>query len=462
MKATFNEDEIERFYADEKAYCLGAPHDRPGAPRRPLVVRGEGAYFWDAKGKKYVDFMSQVFNVNVGMGNRKVIDAMKRQLDALPYTSYRYLSFPKIELAKRLAEIMPGDLDQTFFSNSGSEANDTAIKIAQIYKATPKMIGVWDSYHGSTYATVSLGGSALMRVVPGMSIFEEFKHVPPPYCYRCAFGRKYPECDLQCARFLEYTIEKEQPVAAFVGEPVCSWAGQAVPPKEYWPMVRKICSEKSVLLIFDEVMTGFARTGKMFACENWNVVPDIMTLAKGITAGYAPMGATAVTKPLADYIAEKGLPHYYTYGGHALACATALAVIDYYTKENVAEKAAKMGDYMTKELHEIEERHQIIGDIRGLGLMIGVEFVANRETKEPIEPRNLTKEQRGDPKYNPIIYLQELSLEKGLTLALSPGTCILRLMPTLVITKEQVDEGLKILEDVLAAVEKRFNLPKKQ
>lgn len=462
LKAIFNEDEIERLYADEKAYCLGSPRDRPGAPQRPLVVRGEGAYFWDARGKKYVDFTAQVFNVNVGMGNRKVIEAMKRQLDALPYTNFRYLSLPKIELAKRLAKIMPGDLCQTFFSSGGGDANDSAIKIAQMYKATPKLIGLWDAYHGATYATVSIGGSASMRSVAGLSIFEEFKHIPAPYCYRCAFGRKYPECGLQCVQFLEYTIAKEQPVAAFMAEPVSCYAGMAVPPKEYWPMVRRICNEKGILLILDEVMTGFARTGKMFACEHWDIVPDIMTLAKGITAGYAPLGATVVTKRLADYIAERGFPHYYTYGGHALACATALAVIDYYTKENVVEKAAKMGNYMTKELHAMEERHHVIGDIRALGFMIGVELVANRQTKEPLEPKNLTKEQIGDPKYNPIAYLQELALDKGLALALAPGTCIIRLLPTLVITKEQVDEGLKILEDVIAAVEKRFNLPKKQ
>jgi 4-aminobutyrate aminotransferase-like enzyme len=356
----------------------------------------------------------------------------------------------------------PGDLCQTFFSNSGAEANEVAIKLAQTYKGVPKMIGFWDSYHGSTYATASIGGTTRLRGLPGISIFEEFKHIPSPYCYRCAFGKEYPECDLQCARFLKYTIEKEQSVAAFMAEPICSWAGQVVPPKEYWPMVRQICDEKGVLLIFDEVMTGFARTGKMFACEHWNIVPDIESYAKGITSGYAPLGATIFNKRLADHFKEKGFLHSYTYSGHALACATALAVIDYYKKENLADRAAEMGNYMIGELRALMERHEVIGDIRALGLFIGVELVANRETKQSIVPKDLAKEQLGDPEYNPMVYLQEVSMDKGLAIGTSPGTGIIRMMPPLIITKEQVDDGLNILEDVITAIENKFNLPKEK
>ncbi len=457
------EEKIKRLYADAKAYLIGRWEPRPGY-EAPIVMKTEGVYFWDARGKRYLDFISQLYNVHIGMGNRKVIEAVKRQLDELPYASPSYFTLPKIELAKCLAKITPGDLCKTFFGNSGTEANETAIKLAQLYTGRRKVIGFWDAYHGSTYASVSIGGSSRNRNYPSLSIFEEFKHIPAPYCYRCPFGKEYPGCDLTCAQFLEYTIEKEgeKSVAAFMSEPIISWAGQVVPPKEFWPRVRRICDEKDVLLIFDEVMTGFARTGKMFACEHWNVVPDIETYAKGITSGYVPLGATIINKKMADYFDEKGFPHSYTYSGHPLACAAALATIDYYFEENLVERAAEMGDYLMEGLRGIQDRQGVVGDIRGKGLFIGVELVANRETKERIVPKDLTPEERRSPEKNPMVYLSDLCKEKGLAIGSSPGTGILRMMPPLIITKEQIDEGLKILEEALEEMEKKFDLPKKR
>ncbi|MGQ9680069.1 MAG: aminotransferase family protein [Candidatus Bathyarchaeia archaeon] len=457
----YSEDEVKNLYADAKAYLIQRWEPRPGY-EAPTIIGGEGVYFWDVKGKRYLDFISQLYNVHIGLGNREVIEAAKRQLDELAYSSPSYFNVPQIELAKRLAQITPGDLCKTFFSNSGAEANEVAIKIAQLYRAAPKIVSFWDAYHGSTYATVSVGGSARNRQHPGLSIMEEFKHVPSPYCYRCVYRKTYPDCDLLCAEMIRYTIEKEgeKTVAAFLAEPICSWAGQVVPPPDYWPRVREICDEKGVLLIFDEVMTGFARTGKMFACEHWNMVPDIETYAKGITSGYVPLGATIVNKKIGDYFDEKGFPHSYTYSGHALACATSLAVIDYYYKEKLADRTAKMGEYMLGGLRAMQDRQPIIGDVRGLGLFMGVELVANRDTKEEIVPKNLTPEQRLDPEFNPIVYLSDKAREKGLIIGSSPGTGILRMMPTLVITKEQVDEGLEILENVIVETAKKFNLPK--
>jgi taurine--2-oxoglutarate transaminase len=291
---------------------------------------------------------------------------------------------------------------------------------------------------------------------------EEFKHVPSPYCYRCPFNHTYPECDLMCAEFVRYTIEKEGPksVAAFMAEPICSWAGQVVPPEGYWQRIRKICDETGTLLIFDEVMTGFARTGKMFAYEHWNTVPDIATFAKGITAGYVPLGACIVNKKLGDHFDEKGFPHSYTYSGHALACATSLAVLDFYEKENLVERTAEMGKYMMGALRDMQGRQPVIGDIRGLGLFIGVELVANPKTKEDIIPKTLTPEEKLSAEKNPVVFLSDLAKEKGLILGTSPGTGILRMMPSLIITKEQVDEGLRILEETIAETSKKFGLPK--
>jgi taurine--2-oxoglutarate transaminase len=307
---------------------------------------------------------------------------------------------------------------------------------------------------------VSVGGSSRNRQSPGLSIFEEFKHVPSPYCYRCPFNKNYPECNLFCADFLDYTIKKEGPktVAAFMAEPICSWAGQVVPPDGYWQKIRKICDANDIPMIFDEVMTGFARTGKMFACEHWNMVPDIETYAKGITSGYVPLGATIINKKMADHFDEKGFPHSYTYSGHALACATSLAVIDFYQEYKLADNAAKLGEYMMNELRGMQERVKIIGDVRGLGLFMGIELVKNTETKEEIVPKELSQDERQDPKKNPMQYLSDKTKENGLIIGSSPGTGIIRMMPYLIITKEQIDEGLAILEKTLLETVKKFDL----
>jgi len=455
----FSEKKDKQLKEDASTYLV--QRWEPSERQKPLVMaKGEGLYMWDTAGHKYLDFMSQLYNVHIGMGNRVPIEAAKKQLDELAYASPSYFNEPQIRLAKKLAQITPGDLCQTFFGNSGTEANEVAIKLAQLYREAPKIIGFWDAYHGSTYAMVSVGGSARNRQFRGLSIFEEFKHIPSPYCYRCPYKKTYPECELICAEFLKYTIEKEgdNTVAAFMAEPICSWAGQVVPPDGYWKRIREICDEKGVLLIFDEVMTGFARTGKMFACEHWGVVPDVETYAKGITCGYVPLGACIINKKMADHFDEKGFPHSYTYSGHAVSCATALAVIDLYEKEKLADRAAKMGAYMMDELRGMMERVPIIGDVRGLGLFMGVELVKDRETKESLFLKELSADDKKDPEKNPMQYFTGKVKENGLIVGSSWNTSILRMMPALVITEEQVDEGLTLLEQTLTETMIKFNL----
>ena len=455
----FTEGKVKSLLDDAKTYLIKRWEPRPGY--KPLILsRGEGVYFWDVNGKRYLDLISQLYNVNIGLNNRSVIEAAKKQFDEMAYASPSYFNIPQIELGKRLAKITPGDLCKTFFSNSGTEANEVAIKLAQLYRGASKIISYWDAYHGSTYAMVSVGGSSRNRQSPGLSIFEEFKHVPSPYCYRCPFNKNYPECNLFCADFVEYTIKKEGPrtIAAFMVEPICSWAGQVVPPDGYWQKIRKICDENDIPLIFDEVMTGFARTGKMFACEHWNMVPDIETYAKGITSGYVPLGATIINKKMADHFDEKGFPHSYTYSGHALACATSLAVIDFYQDNKLADNAAKMGEYMMNELRSMQERVKIIGDVRGLGLFMGIELVKDTETKEEIVSKELSQDERQDPEKNPMQYISDKTKENGLIIGSSPGTGIIRMMPYLIITKEQIDEGLAILEKTLLETVKKFDL----
>jgi len=455
----FSEKKDKQLKEDASKYLV--QRWEPSVRHKPLVmVKGEGVHMWDASGKKYLDFISQLYNVHIGMGNRVPIEAAKKQLDELSYASPSYYTEPQVELAKKLAEITPGDLCQTFFGNSGTEANEVAIKLAQLYREAPKIISFWDAYHGSTYAMVSVGGSARNRQAKGLSIYEEFKHIASPYCYRCPYKKTYPECGLFCAEFLKYTIEKEgeNTVAAFMAEPICSWAGQVVPPDGYWKRVREICDEKGILMIFDEVMTGFARTGKMFACEHWDIVPDVETYAKGITCGYVPLGACVINKKMADHFDEKGFPHSYTYSGHAVSCATALAVIDLYERERLADRAAKMGAYLMDELHGMMERVGIIGDVRGLGLFMGVELVKDKETKESLIPTDLPADDKKDPEKNPMQYFTGRVKENGLVLGTSWNTSILRMMPALIITKEEIDEGLGILEQTLNETAKKFDL----
>lgn len=461
-----SEDKIKNIRTEARTYLMHRWEPQPKY-EPPIVVKGKGLYYWDAAGKKYIDWTSQLYNVHIGLGNRKVIEAVKKQLDELAYTSPGNITLPKVQLAKKLAEITPGDLCKTFFGNSGTEGIETAIKAAQFYKQRRKIISMWDAYHGSTYASVSAGGSARNRNYPFMSIIEEFKHVPSPYCYRCQWNQEYPGCDLQCAKWIEYIIDKEGPksVAGVLSEPIISWAGQVIPPKEYWPMVRKICDEKDVCLMFDEVMTGFARTGKMFAMEHWNVIPDIVVFAKGISCGYMPLGATMVRKTLADYFGTKMFPHSFTWSGHAAACAAGLAVLDVYSEQDLVNNAAKMGDYFTDAFKGIQERTELIGDIRIKGLFMGVELVANRETKEFITPKDLSREDAKDPEKNPMMYLRNYIKDRNLMMGVVPGAGrpqIFRMMPPLIITKEQADEGLKIIEDGLVEMSKKFDLPRKK
>lgn len=445
--------------SEAKKYLVQRWEPRPGYKPK-VMTNGEGLNIWDSEGKKYLDFMSQLYNVHIGLGNRIPIEAAKKQLDELAYASPSYYNKPQIALAKKLSEITAPSLVQSFFGNSGTEANEVAIKLAQLYREAPKIISFWDAYHGSTYAMVSVGGSARNRQSKGLSIFEEFKHIASPYCYRCPYKKNYPECDLFCAEFLKYTIEKEgeNTVAAFMAEPICSWAGQVVPPEGYWKRIREICDEKDILMIFDEVMTGFARTGKMFAYEHWDIVPDVETYAKGITCGYLPLGACIINDKMAEHFNEKGFPHSYTYSGHAVSCATALAVIAYYEKEKLAENSAKMGEYLIDKLRGMMERVNIIGDIRGLGLFMGVELVKDRESKNSLIPKDMTREEKMDPNKNPMQYLTDKVKDKGLLIGSSWNTSILRMMPALIINEEQIDEGLGILEETLEETMDKFNL----
>jgi len=364
-----------------------------GSTRGVVFDTAEGIILRDTEGKEYIDSCSQLVNVNIGHGRKEVIEAIVEQLGKLQYTTtyYGFTNTAAVLCAKKLAEITPPGLKHFFFTSGGSESVETAFKIARNYwhakkPEKHKIISLYNCFHGVSFGTLSatnLGMGRLWKsfgpLVPG------FLHIPLYYCYRCAFGMEYPGCRITCAEFLAETIENEgrDSVAAFIAEPVQGSVGMIDPPPEYWPKVRKICSEMGVLLIADEVMSGFGRTGKLFAVENWGVIPDIMTMAKGITSGYIPFGAVAIADEIYREMQSRKTPffHGFTYSGHPVGAAAAIKDMEIIVDEKLADNAARMGQYALGRLKEEFLPLPGVGTVNGLGLMIGIEYVEDRETK---------------------------------------------------------------------------------
>ena len=352
-----------------------------------MVLReANGTTVVDAEGNAYLDAYSGLWNVNVGYGRLEIATAAFEQLQKICYYPLSHINMPAAELGQRLAELLPGDLNHSFFCNSGSEANETAFKIARQYSRQKfpgqnkyKVIARYQGYHGFTYAAMSATGQTTRRakfepLAPG------FLHVDAPYCYRCPIKLKYPECGIACVEEIEEVIRRESAdtVAAVIVEPIIGGGGVIVPPDEYLPRLREICDKYNVLLILDEVITGFGRTGAMFACEHWNVVPDMMTIAKGVTSGYLPLGACVVTPEIFEaFLGDAGdgseFAQVSTYGGHPACCAAALANIDILLNERLWENAALVGAYLLDGLQKLDS--PFVGNVRGKGLMLAVELV---------------------------------------------------------------------------------------
>jgi 4-aminobutyrate aminotransferase-like enzyme len=448
------ESELKRYYEDAATYLLKPWQTRADMYGERIITGGEGKYFHDARGKEYLDFLSQLFNVNLGLGDRRVVEAIKRQADELTYTKDTFLSIPQILLAKRLSEATGMGPVKTFFSNSGTEANEAAFKIARVYTGRFKVMGVWNAYHGSTFASMSAGGVAANRS-PFEPLVPGFFHVPPPYCYRCPFGLEYPDCGTRCARFLEESIRFHDPgtVAAFIADPVFVSGGILVPTDEYWPMVREICDRNNVVLILDEVIAGFGRTGKLFAYEHWGIKPDILTLAKAISNAAVPLGATVMNKKISDFFLErKSFMHGYTYSGHPLACAAGLAAVNAYIEDKMPENAARVGRYLLDALKGVQDRHRSVGDVRGLGLIEGVEFVRDKRTKEPL----VAKDPNAPMEERPLVALCDGCMDDGLLMMPTMAGSTLRIAPPLIIDEDDVDKAMEIFDKHVAKVEKRF------
>ena len=428
--------------ADAKQYVLHSWSVQDAVDPIP-VAGGEGRYFWDYDGKRYLDFASQLVNVSIGHQHPKIVAAIKEQAEKLCTIGPPMATEARSTLARLLAEVTPGDLQMSFFTNGGAEANENAVKLARWYTGRHKIIARYRSYHGATAGAIALTGDprrwAAEPGIPGVVRMLD------PYTYRCPAGHPDPCPVCTGAPHLEEILQYEgaHTVAAVILEPIVGTNGIIVPPDGYLQAIREVCDRHGILLIADEVMAGFGRTGKWFGVENWDVVPDILTVAKGINSGYVPLGAMIVRKPIADWVRDKYFAGGLTYSGHPLACASAVASIEAFREEGIVENAAEMGGVFAEKLRELESKHPSIGDVRGLGCFWGIELVKNRETREPLVPFNATGEA-----FAPVARVAKAALERCLYLMTHWNVIIVA--PPLTITRDEIDEGIGILDEALS------------
>jgi 4-aminobutyrate aminotransferase len=394
----------------------------------------EGIYIEDTQSRRYMDFHGN--NVHqVGFGNPEVIAAIKGQIDALPFCTRRYTNRVAVDLAKKLAEIAPDPLKKSLFCPGGAEAIGIALKLARIATGRHKTISMWDAFHGATLDTISIGGEAIFRQDMG-PLMPGTEHAPPADEYRCIFGCSgRGGCDMTCARYVEYILEKEGDVAAVIAEPIRSTP--YIPNPEYWQTIRRACDRHGALLIFDEIPHSLGRTGRMFTFENFGVVPDMVVIGKGLGGGVLPLAALIVREDL-DVAAERALGHY-THEKNPVLCAAALATIEVIEKHGLVAHSRELGRYTLERLIEMKGRHPLIGDVRGLGLFLGIELVKDRETRE-----------RASDEAEAAMYA---ALSRGLSFKTSMGN-ILTLTPPLIITREEMDRALAILEECISEIEK--------
>lgn len=451
MKMALSKEELLRFDADHIVHWVIPVGENAGR----IFNRAEGVTLFDTDGREYLDGSSQLVCVSLGYEyNEEIAEAAAEQLKKLPYmtTFWGFTSDILIEFAQRLVELTPDGLDHFCFTNGGSESTELAMQLSRLYwkrknSRKYKIISLHNSYHGITYGAITATGvskgwftSGYAPVVPG------FLRAPSYYCYRCMLDAKYPDCGIQCAKHLDKLIETEgaETIAAFIAEPEHGTAGDIPPAPEYWPIVREICDKHDILLIADEVMTGFGRTGRPFAVDHWDVKPDMITMGKGICSSFAPMGGIALNKKVYDGLQGAIIPGA-TYSGHPLAAAIANKVLEIYERDNVFENAAQVGEYALERLKRQFLKLPHVGEVSGKGLMLGIEIVEDKASKKGFDPESgiMTK-------------IRDTALEKGLLIRVtdqswSPSNRV-SFGPPLTSTKEQVDQMLDVLYSVLQEV----------
>jgi len=425
----------------------------------PLITHGEGIYLYDEKGKRYIDGSGGALVVNIGHGQEEIFQRMADQMGKVGYVHGTQFTTQSIEeYAEALGEILPKGLEKIYFLSGGSEAVEAAIKLARQYYLESgqsqrwRVVARWHSYHGNTLGALSLTGRVGARR-PYLPLLTDFPHFSPPYCYRCPFGLTYPECDFECAKTLENVLQMEGPetISAVILEPIIgATIGAVVPPDGYLSSIKRTCEHYGILLIDDEVMTGMGRTGRWFAVEHWDVLPDIMVLGKGMSGGYFPLSAMITRGEFVDRLKEKtgGFVHGHTFSHHPVACAVGLAVLRFIQKQDLLQNCQKQGDYLIKRLEGFKD-FPFVGDVRGKGLMTAIEFVKDQKTKEPF-PRSAKFTEK----------VIDLAFENGLVLY--PGTGfvdgvngdMVMVGPPLIIQESQIDEIIEILKKTFSQMEK--------
>ena len=405
----------------------------------PIPVAGaKGCWFWTPEGQRFLDFNSQLMCVNIGHGDERVIRAIAQQAETLAYANPFMATEARARLGRKLAEICPGDIDVFFFTNGGAEANENAIKIARQYTGRHKVMSFYRSYHGGTSGAMMLTGDPRRWASePGM---PGVVHVLNPYH---GIQRGWDRTDVALAN-IEETIQMEgaDKIAAFFLEPVTGTNGVLVPPDGFLQGIRDLCTKYGILMVADEVMSGFGRTGEWFAVDHWRVVPDIMTMAKGLTSAYVPLGAVGVRRGIADYFKDKVFYGGLTYNSHPLACATALATLQVYEDDNLCENARRMGAVMKSLMSDLLEKHAIVGAVRSLGLFGIIELVKDKQSMEPLAPFNGTSE--------PMNKLRKIFRDEGLYTFVRFNYFFAN--PPLIVTEEELRHGFDIFDRALTAI----------
>ena len=415
------------------------------------VERAEGVYVYDRDGKRYVDFSSQLMNVNIGHGDPRVRDAVVRQMEKFSFVYPGMATEVRGELGRRLAEIAPGNLRKTFFTLGGADAVENAIKIARLFTGRHKILSRYRSYHGATYGAISAGGDP-RRIPVDSQAMPGIVHFEAPNMYRSPYG---DDPEVSVARYLEHLerivgFEGPGNVAAILLEGESGSSGCLKIPTAYWKGVRNLCDRHGILLIADEVMSGFCRTGKWFGIQNHDVEPDLLTFAKGVTSGYVPLGGVTVSDKIAAMFDDTVMPLGLTYSAHPLSCAAALACLDIYESESLADRAARMGKYVEGKVAELAERHPCVGDFRNTGLLGCIELVKDRGTKEPMAPWNATPDRMG-------CMNDVMKHIRGNGMFTFVRWNYIFVAPPLTITEAQVDEGLAIIDGALSIADRHLS-----
>lgn len=418
------------------------------------VTRSKGVYLWDEKGKRYLDFNSTVMNVNIGHSDERVIQAMVDQLRELPFAGPGMATKPRAMLGNKLAEITPAGLTKFLYTLGGADANENAIKLARARTGKFKILARYRSYHGATHGAAAVTGDP-RRTAWEPNLMPGVVHFLDPYLYRSSFHAEKTETTEEeftrdHLRHLEEIIQYEDPgtIAAVMIETVTGTNGVLIPPAGYLEGVRGLCDKYGILLICDEVMSGFGRTGEWFAVDHWKVKPDIMTMAKGLTSGYAPLGAVAMTEDIASKFNDKVFEGGLTYNGHPVSLAAAIAVIDVMKQDELVARAKKMGETLEDMLTELADRHPCIGEVRSIGLFACLELVKDRRTREPVSPYGRT---------SPVMTtFRQRCLDEGLFLYTHWQNVLI--LPPLIITEEELADGVRILDSALTIIDNTTNL----